>query len=155
MTQGNDEDVLEANKAVARRATEEIWNQGNLSVADELTDSGAVNRSFGQEYSGVDTVKAIIEEFRTAFPDVRFTIDNLVAEGDHVVSFLTMTGTHQGTLRDIEPTGNSIMVKGCSHMRIRNGKIVEEENYYDEAGMLRQLGVTTDTPDLAPYPRQR
>lgn len=154
MTQGNNKDSLEVNKAIARRSCEEIWNQGNLSVVDELTDSNAVNRSFGGEFRGTDTVKAIIEEFRTAFPDVQFTINDLVAEGDQVVSFLTMTGTHKGSLRGIEPTGNSITVKGCSHMRIRNGKIVEEENYYDEVGMMRQLGAAPEKVDLSPYTRE-
>ncbi len=139
----------EDNKALARRAAEEMWNQGNVDVVDDLVDPQAIGHDQG-EGMRPEHLKQAVREFRQAFPDIHFTVDSQVAEGDDVVSFSTMRGTHRGELRGIHPTGRTVTVKGVSHIRIRDGKVVEEWVQFDQLGMLKQLGTIPDEHDMSP-----
>ncbi len=80
---------------------------------------------------------------RTAFPDLHFTIEELVAEGDTVAGRLTMSGTHQGPLMGIPPTGRSVRQDHMHFVRFRDGKAIEHWGVRDELGMMQQLGVIT------------
>ena len=142
--------MSDQNKALARRNVEEIWNQGNLSVIDELV---APNATFhdpsvpGGKFTGPEGVRQFVQIYRGAFPDVRLTIEDLIAEGDKVVSRWTAIGTHKGELMGIAPTGKPTTVTGCDIAQYQNGKLVEAWAGYDMLGMLQQLGVV---PSLAP-----
>jgi steroid delta-isomerase-like uncharacterized protein len=142
--------MSDQNKALARRNVEEIWNQGNLSVIGELV---APNATFhdpsvpGGKFTGPEGMRQFVQIYRGAFPDVRLTIEDLIAEGDKVVSRWTATGTHKGELMGIAPTGKRVTVTGCDIAQYQNGKIVEAWASYDMLGMLQQLGVV---PSLAP-----
>jgi predicted ester cyclase len=81
------------------------------------------------------------QEWTTAFPDWRFTLRTLVAEGDQVVAHIPYSGTHRGTIMGVEPTGRSCTVDEMVIFRIAEAKIVEAWEVFDEAGMWRQLGV--------------
>jgi steroid delta-isomerase-like uncharacterized protein len=134
---------LERNKIVVRRALEELWNNGNLSIVDELYDAGFVRQdpaTPGFE-SGLESVKRLATLYRTAFPDLRVTIEDMIVEGDKVVTRWISTGTHQGELQGIAPTGRAITVSGISITCLSGGKIVEEQSNWDNFGMMRQLGV--------------
>jgi predicted ester cyclase len=76
-----------------------------------------------------------------AFPDCRFTIDDMIAEGDQVVTKKTFTGTHTGELNGIPPTGKRVTLRFADFMRIRDGKIVEHWLSMDQLSFLQQLGV--------------
>ena len=78
---------------------------------------------------------------RTAFPDLRFTIEELVAEGDMVAGRLTMSGTHEGPLMGMPPTGRPVRQDHMHCVRFEGGKAVEHWGVRDDLGMMRQLGV--------------
>ena len=79
--------------------------------------------------------------YRTAFPDMRITIEDQVAEGDKVVTRWTASGTHQGDLMGIDPTGRRATVTGITIDRISGGKVEETWTNFDAMGMMQQLGV--------------
>lgn len=131
----------EDNKAIVRRLYEEVINKGNLNVADEALTSDYVYRSPGSpEFRGPDGFKQLITMYRTAFPDLHLDVDDLIAEGDTVVSRWTGRGTHQGELMGIPPTGKQVTVTGVVISRFSGGKAAEEWELIDTLGMLQQLG---------------
>ena len=134
----------EANKAIARRFLEEVFGQGKLAVADEIVASDHVDRGPGALPGmppGPEGSKMLVTVYRNAFPDVHFTIDEQIAEGDKVVTRWTGHGTHKGELAGIPATGKSATVTGMGVDRIVNGKIVESWGIFDQFGMMQQLGV--------------
>ena len=134
----------EANKAISRRFLEEIFGQGKLAVADEIIAPNHVNSGPGALPGlppGPEGSKQIVMVYRNAFPDVQFTIDEQIAEGDKVMTRWTAHGTHKGELAGIPPTGKSSTVTGMGVDRIMNGKIVESWGIFDQFGMMQQLGV--------------
>ncbi len=135
----------ERHKAIIRRWIEEAWNQGRLELAAEF---------YAADYRAVDTddpdrllrgpadIKDYVMRLRSAFPDIHFTIDHLVAEGDKVVGAFTIRGTHQGWYGAIAPTGRPVVFKAVDIWRFADGKIVERcIASIDQFGLLQQLGV--------------
>jgi steroid delta-isomerase-like uncharacterized protein len=134
--------MSEENKAVVRRFIEEVWNNGNLDAIDELISEDHVDHDPAQAESpgGREAVRAFVQMYRTAYPDTHIEFGEMVAEGDLVAGNWTATGTHQGELMGIAPTGRSIKVTGMGMDRVRDGQIVESWANYDSLGMLAQLG---------------
>jgi steroid delta-isomerase-like uncharacterized protein len=135
--------MSEQNKAILRRVFEELWTKGNLSLADHLYSENYVHHDlstpdFG---SGPGGQKKRIDFFRTAFPDLRFTIEDVIAEGDLVSCRWTSTGTHQGPLSGVRPAGRKVSVIGMTFARFAAGKIVEGWVSWDTLTFLQQLGV--------------
>jgi steroid delta-isomerase-like uncharacterized protein len=114
----------EENKAIIRKWFKEVINGGNSELVDELTAPNYVN------LAGVDRagVKAMVAGMRTAIPDSRLEVENLVAEGGAVVARFTMTGTHTGSMMGEKPTGKKFSSRGMAYFRLVNGKIVEDES---------------------------
>lgn len=132
----------EDNKALDRRAFEEIWNKGNLAVVDELDDESVVNHTPpGPLLQGTEAFKQFVLMYRNAFPDVQITIEDQIAEGDKVVTRWRARGTHKGELMGIPATGKQATVTGISVGHVVNGKFVEIWTNFDTLGMLQQLGV--------------
>jgi len=132
---------LEANKQIYTRYIEEAFNRGNLSVLDELLDPDYVYRDAPPGTpEGPAAIRQVVTMFRTGFPDVEITLDQLVAEGDYVCARATTRGTHRGLIFGLEPTGNAVTMKGMTMVRIANGKIVESWVKNDVAGLMAQLG---------------
>ena len=132
----------EENKALVRRCIEEPWNQRRLETIDELVAPDYVNHDPANP--GVRSpqgLKQLVSTFVAAFPDIHFTIEEQIAEGDKVVTRWTARGTHRGALQGIAPTGKSSTVTGISIWRIANGKLAEEWANWDTIGMLQQIGV--------------
>jgi steroid delta-isomerase-like uncharacterized protein len=143
--------LSETNKAVVRRFFEEVWNKGKLNVLDEIIAKDHVSSGPGSLPglpTGPEGSKQFVTVYRNAFPDVHFTIDDQLAEGDQVVTRWTGHGTHQGELAGIPATGKSSTVTGININRIVNGKIAESWGVFDQFGMMQQLGVIP-TPELA------
>ncbi|MCI0626006.1 MAG: ester cyclase [Acidobacteria bacterium] len=135
------------NRAIARRLNDEVWNRGNLSAIDEILATGYMHhdpasRNFG---SGPVEYKKLVALYRSAFPDVLFTIENLVSEGDLVVTQWTARGTQRGEVMGIAPTGRQVTVSGISIARVEQGRLAEQWVSWDALGMLRQLGVVPGT----------
>src|SRR5262249_32665941 len=99
---------LDQNKILARRALDEVWSQGRLTVIPELYGADFVSHQHSHpkvgDVRGVPAMIAFVREFREAFPDFHDTIDDQVAEGDRVVTRFTSTGTHRGALMGLRPT---------------------------------------------------
>ena len=131
----------EENKAVARRLLEEGFNQKNWAVFDELYAPDVVVHNSSLTLPGREAVTQFLAMFLTAFPDARFTIEDLIAEGNTVVFRHTLRGTHQGNYLGIPPTGKQIAVPGISIFRIVNGKAIEQWTNADDLGGMQQVGV--------------
>jgi steroid delta-isomerase-like uncharacterized protein len=120
---------------------EEVGNKGNLDLADEIFDSYLAHQPDGSVLErGPEDVKRFMGEFRSAFPDFHTTIEDMVAEGDKVVTRWRARGTHQGEFRGIAPTGNEMEITGIGIFRFSEGKVVESWDNFDQLGMMRQLG---------------
>jgi steroid delta-isomerase-like uncharacterized protein len=130
----------EENKAIFRRYVEEVPNQGNLEVADEIFGRYLAHQSDGATLErGPEDVKRFTEEYRSAFPDWRISIDEQIAEGDKVVNRVTLRGTHQRQFRDMAPTGKEVEVKAVTIFRFSpEGKVVETWDYFDQLRLMRQ-----------------
>jgi steroid delta-isomerase-like uncharacterized protein len=132
--------VEENNKAIFRRYIEEVWNQGNLEFADEIFDRYVSHQPDGSVLErGPEDVKRFVSEFRAAFPDLRLSIEEQIADGDKVVIRATFRGTHQREFRGMAPTGKEVEVKGITIFRFTSeGKVVESWDSYDQLRMMRQ-----------------
>ena len=130
------------NKALFRRTYEELFNQGNLELAEELISADFVNHEAppGRD-RGPESMRGLATMLRTALPDLHFTIEELVDEGDTVAGRLTMSGTHEGPLMGTPPTGRSVRQDHMHFVRFRDGKAVEHWGVRDDLGMMQQLGV--------------
>jgi serine phosphatase RsbU (regulator of sigma subunit) len=130
----------EQNKASFRRYLEEAWNQSNLEIVDEVFDRYVSHQPDGSVLErGPEDVKRFVGEFRSAFPDLRISPDDQIAEGDKVVSHGTIRGTHQGEFRGMAPTGEETEIKGMAIFRFSSeGKVVESWDSYDQLSLMRQ-----------------
>jgi steroid delta-isomerase-like uncharacterized protein len=135
--------MSEENKAFVRRYFEEIWDKGNLDVIDELFSTNFVRHgptATEGEVRGLEEFKGLVSMYHSAFPDLRVPIEDLIAEGDRVVTRWTARGTHQGELMGNAPTGNQASVTGILVDRISGGKIEEEWVDYDTLHLMQQIG---------------
>jgi steroid delta-isomerase-like uncharacterized protein len=125
-----------------RRVIEDGYNKGQLSVIDEVVaPSYRRNDPASPGVAGPSGLKELITSFRSAFPDLKYTIDDIAAAGDKVVLRTTIRGTHKGEFRGIAPTGKRIEVSGLTIVRCVDGKAVESWHNSDYLGLMRQLGV--------------
>jgi steroid delta-isomerase-like uncharacterized protein len=138
---------VEENKALARRALEEVWSRGDLSVVDQIysPDFTSHQRSHPDEAGdlrGRDNLKSFVAELRSAFPDFWDSVDDQVAEGDKVVTRFTSHGTHQGPLLGVAATGKAVSWMGITIDRIADSKIVENWVSWDMFGVMQAIGAT-------------
>ena len=133
----------ESNKALSRRLLEEAFNAGNIDVVDELVTTDFVNHdaALPEPMIGPDAAKASINGYRTAFPDLRITIEEQIADEQGVATRWSAKGTHEGDLMGMAPTGKQSTVTGITIDRIVDGRITESWTNWDTLGMLQQLGV--------------
>jgi steroid delta-isomerase-like uncharacterized protein len=132
----------QANEAIARKGFE-AFNTGDLSLVDEITAEGAVGHdpATPDAAAGPEGSKALIQMYRGAFSDLEFTIDEMISDGDFVVSRWSSRGTNDGELGGMPPTGRSITSSGITIDKIVDGKIVESWTQWDNLGLMQQLGV--------------
>jgi steroid delta-isomerase-like uncharacterized protein len=132
---------IEQNKALVRRFYDEVWSKGNVDAADDIFAADYVRHDLrpGNPLTGPAGQKKIAADFRAAFPDLRQTIDLIVAEGDLVVARWTMEGTNTGPWGGVAPTDKHAKIAGVNIFRIANGKVVELWNHRDDLGMMQQL----------------
>jgi steroid delta-isomerase-like uncharacterized protein len=139
------QDNKQDNKQVVRRLIEEGWNQGKTNVVSELL---ANNCRFHDEVfphltSGADNLRRHIETCRTGFPDLKFSIDDTIAERDEVVVHWTARGTHKGSFLGMPATNKKAAVTGTSIYRLEGSKIVESWANWNLMSMMEQLGISS------------
>jgi steroid delta-isomerase-like uncharacterized protein len=131
---------------MVHRLFEELWNKGNLPVADELiaptyTHHDASTPDVGR---GPESEKKRVTLYRTAFPELRLTVEAVIAEGESVVARWSCRGAHRGDLSGIAPTGKQFVISGVTVVRFTDGKIVEGWINWDALGLMQQLGVVPE-----------
>jgi steroid delta-isomerase-like uncharacterized protein len=132
--------MSEQNKAQIRRVIEEVYNRGDLGLVDELAASDLVIHASSQEIHGREGAKQYVAALRAGFPDLHFTVQDQIAEGDKVVTRWTARGTHRGEFQNVPATGREIRLVGADIDRVIGGKVVECWAHVDELGLMRQLG---------------
>jgi steroid delta-isomerase-like uncharacterized protein len=135
-----EEAMSEQNKARIRRVIEEAYSRGNLAVVDEVAASDLVIHAPSQDIRGREGAKQYVTMLRNAFPDLHFTIEDQIAEGDMVVTRWTARGTHKGNFQGLPATGRPIRLMGTDIDRMTDGKVVECWAHVDELGLMQQLG---------------
>ena len=129
------------NKNVIKTFIEDVINQGRLEQADDIVMDDFVELDpLPGQAQGREGLKEMIRHMRSAFPDIRWTIDEMVAEGNKVLTRFTWSGTHQGTFLGVPATGRRITVKGMVIDRLEAGKMADSRILMDTLGMMQQLG---------------
>ena len=133
--------ATQSNRALMQRFTQFI-NTASEELAGELISPDAVFHVPGraEPMRGPAGYLAIIGMMRGGFPDIQWTLEETIAEGDKVAARFTMRGTHKGSFYGVPPTGKKIEVKAMNIYRFSNGKILEEYGQPDLLGLLQQIG---------------
>ena len=133
----------EENTVQCRRTLEEVFNQGNLAHLDELLTPDFLNHAMppGMNNRGPDSMRQLVLLLRTAFPDLHYTLEELVAEGDTVACRVSMSGTHLGPFLGIPPTGRSFQQAQMHFVHYREGWASAHRAVRDDLGLMQQLGV--------------
>ena len=133
---------IKENKANQRRVFEEVLNKGNLAIIPELIAPDYTFRSpLGMEAKGPESFREMVIMFRTAFPDMHFTVDDIVGEADRVAIRFTMTGTFRGEMMSIKPTGKKGTYTAILITRWVGGKEVQAWEVMDRLAFYQQLGI--------------
>ena len=128
------------------RIFDQAFNQGNLAVVDELLSPNHFTHiTLGGAPQGPAGLKWLVAMFRTAFPDLRCTVEDEIREGDQFAAHWTLRGTHKGPFQGNPPTGKLVEVQGIIFARTENSRIVEDWTLFDQMGILQQLGVVPPT----------
>jgi steroid delta-isomerase-like uncharacterized protein len=138
--------MSEENKAVVRRfneLVEEYWRTGDADAFDEVVAPDFVHHAPGLP-PDLEGMKQTLPMFRAAFPDMRLTEEDVIAEGDKVVDRVTVRGTHEGELMGVPPSGNRVEFMETHISRIADGKIVERWSQWDAMGMMQQVGAVPE-----------
>jgi steroid delta-isomerase-like uncharacterized protein len=131
---------MEDPRELVRRFHAELLSARDPAVVDAFFAEEFVSHNNPPDFPpGREGVKRFFELFRDAFPDVTVAIDELVAEGDQVAVATTFTGTHEGELMGIAPTGRRVSVTGIDIVRVEDGRIAEHRGLTDVVGLMRQL----------------
>jgi steroid delta-isomerase-like uncharacterized protein len=134
--------ATEENEAIVRRFVEEVMNGGNLDAAEELIAPDHVNHdpTAPEVPTGPEGIKQLIGMYRSAFPDIRFETGEMISDGGTVAHRWTFTGTHEGEMMDVEPTGNRVKVSGVEMNHVEDGRITASWTVSDAMGLMKQLG---------------
>src|SRR5215208_5864605 len=142
---GERRSMSEENKALARSSWEEIVNKQNPQAIDEVYAPNFVWHEPDQDIQGSEQARQSVSTFFDAFPDINTTVEDVIAEGEQVVTRYTIRGTHQGETEDFgPPTEKQMELKGITIHRFEDGKIVEEWEAYDNLSVLQQLGLVPE-----------
>jgi steroid delta-isomerase-like uncharacterized protein len=141
--------VIEANKRLVQRFVDEVFNAGDVARLDDLVSDDHVSHGPLGNYCGLESIRRDVHGVRTAFPDLRFEIVDLVAEEDRVARRFVATGTHLGAFLGVAPTGRRVSITGFAISRVVDGKLAETWIDVDVFGLLRQLGAVAETEGAA------
>lgn len=128
-------------KSRAREYIDRVWNDHDVDALDTLA-SDSYRRHLGPTEASLDrsAQKERLRKLQHALPDVRFSVDDLIAEGDRVVFRVTVTGTHRGEMFGVPATGRAVAYSAIDILRFEGDQVVEHWGFGDSAALLRQLG---------------
>jgi steroid delta-isomerase-like uncharacterized protein len=144
--------MAQENSILIRRWFEEVWNHGRMEAIDEMASPDVIGHGQAQHATdiGLREFKPFVQALRSAFPDMKVTIDYVIEQGDKVVARWTSTMTHRGEFLGIAPTGKKATITGTTTQRISGGKIVEGWDNWDQLGLLVQIGAVPAAHFVAP-----
>ena len=138
---------MEQNKTIIRQFIDETLNQGDIEAAEKFVAKDVVEQvPFPGQGPGIEGVKDVLGGMRAAFPDLHWTVEEQIAEGDKVVTRFEWTGTHRGPFLGVEPTGRSVQVWGIVIDRLQDGKIKDTRILMDALSLMMQLGAIPPSP---------
>ena len=133
--------MSEENKALQRRFYEELFNRGNLAILDELCAPNFIDHNaFPGQAPGIEGLKQSFAAMRAAFPDMRVTVEQMLAEGDKVAAHIALRATHRGEFMGIAPTGKEVTARVSDIIRFAGGKAVERWGVEDMSGLFPPPG---------------
>ena len=120
-----------------------VWEEGNIDLVDELLAPDYLNHTPASpdQPTGPEGVKGLVAMFRSAIPDLRVVVEDMIAEGEKVAVRYTLEGTHEGELFGVPPTGQRLSIKSIAVERVSDGRIREHWRVTDSLDMMQQLGV--------------
>ena len=135
------------NKQIVDEFIQALFTRGELDAVDRYLSPDFVNHdpTFPDQPGDRESMRSASEVIRAAFPDWRSDLEELIAQGDKVVERFTASGTHQGEIMGIAPTGRTVTLPGINIFRLQDGKIVERWGKLDMLGFMRQLGALPAT----------
>ena len=133
---------MSRNTDLAHRFYEDVMVGGDLGALDEILTSDFVDHEEGPPGTpeGIDGVKAFVSMFREAFPDIQVSIEDVMEDGDRVAVRATMTGTHDGELMGVPPSGNRVRLEMIDIVRIEDGRCAEHWGAADNLSLMQQIG---------------
>jgi steroid delta-isomerase-like uncharacterized protein len=141
----------EGNKALLRRAWDEVYGQGRLDSIEEFVLDDVIAHEPDGDVRGVEEFKRYLATYLAAFPDTSVKVEDVIAEGDKVVSRYTVRGTHKGTTEEYGPaTGRQMVIEGITLYHFKGGKLAELWDRYDNLAVMQQLGFMSETEPPSP-----
>ncbi len=135
-------DPVEANIKMYTHVWDEILNKGKLEMFNDSNfTKDVVMHASPSDVVGIDSVKAYYGNFLTGFSNIQFTIKDVFGQGDKLVKYWNFKGTHTGNFFGIPATGKTVSLDGTTLVRMSNGKIAEERDFYDNLDFMTQLGL--------------
>jgi steroid delta-isomerase-like uncharacterized protein len=139
--------LTQDNSTIVRRFVEEVINQGKMDSAREFVWEDVVEQvPLPGQGPGLEGLKDILTAMRTAFPDIDFSVEEQISDGDKVVSRFEWTGTHRGAFLGVPPTGRHVRVWGIVIDRLVEGRIKDTRIIMDTLGLMMQLGALPSPP---------
>ena len=134
--------MSEENKDLSRRFFEEMMSSGNLDWFDEVASPEYVNHdpALPDDVHGIEGAKEVLSGYVAAFPDLKMTVQDQIAEGDKVFTRWVGEGTHEGELFGVPASGQRVHVEGMTIDRFEGGKFVESWDNWDALGLMQQIG---------------
>jgi steroid delta-isomerase-like uncharacterized protein len=135
----------EESKDIVRRFWD-VWEEGNIDLVDELLAPEYFNHTPASpdQPTGPESVKEVVSMFRSAMPDLKVVVEDMIAEGDKVAVRYMLEGTYEGELFGIPPTGRELSIKSISVERVSDGKVREHWRVTDSLDMMQQLGIVPE-----------
>jgi len=138
---------MQSNSDVVRGFIEQVLNQGNIEAAGQFFWEDMVEQvPFPGQGPGLAGLKDVLRGLRAAFPDMHWTIQEQIAQGDKVLTRFEWTGTHRGAFLGVPATDRAVRVWGMVIDRLEGGKIKETRILMDTLGLMMQLGVVPPPP---------
>lgn len=132
---------MERNKEVIRRYWDGKWNERRPEILDELQTQDVLYHGTSMTMDGIEEYKQVYQVFLSAFHDTHIEVEELIAEGDKVMSRVSLSGIHGGELEGMRPTGKPFTVRAFTVFRLVDGRIAEEWEILNELGLMQQLGL--------------